>query len=178
MIVSNPLVGYRSAAAATQDVLLPPPTIGTDGLFEEAWFHSTTGDLSRDAALAESEGKTLVIFWELEGCGPCAKLHEALRIPALHAYMLDRFYAVQLDFQGDNSVRDFDGFEAAERDLARLHRARGTPTIEFLSTDGKVILRIHGYTKPPVLQSTFEFVDTGAYRAVNINNWLRARNLR
>ena len=174
---NDPAVEDKVAAPA-EPALLPAPTIGADGMFVEAWFRPTTGDLSRDAALAASEGKPLAIFWELEGCEYCALLHnQALRIPALHAYVAERFYAVQLDYQGDKMIRDFDGVEAAERDMARRHRARGTPTIEFLATDGEVILRIPGYPQPAVLQGAFEYVDTGAYRESNINDWLQARGI-
>lgn len=166
-------------AAPAEAALLPAPTLDADGMFVEAWFHPTTGDLSRDAALAAAEGKTLAIFWELEGCEFCALLHnQALRIPALHAYVSDRFYAVQLDYGGSKEVRDFDGVAAAERDMARRRRARGTPTIEFISADGEVVLRIPGYLQPPVLLAAFEYVDTGAYRETNINAWLESRGLR
>ena len=157
---------------------LPAPKKGADGMFIEAWFRPTTGDLTRDAALAAEEGKPLAIFWELDGCEFCALLHnQALRIPALHAYVSDRFYPVQLDHQGDRTIRDFDGTMATERDLAGRHRARGTPTIEFITADGEVVLRIPGYVEPPVLKGAFEYVDTGAYRETNINDWLQARGL-
>ncbi len=171
-------VDEAQAASAGKAELLPAPTIGPDGLFVEAWFRPTTGDLSRDVALAAGEGKVLAIFWELDGCGFCALLHnEALRIPELHAYVSDRFYAVQLDYQGDRIIRDFDGVEAAERDIASRHRARGTPTIEFLTADAEVVLRIPGYAEPPILLGAFEYVDTGAYRESNINDWLQAQGL-
>jgi thioredoxin-related protein len=168
----------RPPETAAADGLLPAPTLGADGLFDEGWYRPTTGDLARDAALAASEGKMLAIFWELDGCEFCAAMHnEALRMPALHAYVSDRFYVVQLDYQGDAVIQDFDGVTASEREIARRHSARGTPTLEFRTADGTVALRIAGYPGASVLQSAFEFVDTGAFRDGNINDWLAARGL-
>ena len=169
-----------TAAAATvgADGLLPAPTLGADGMWIEAWERPTTGDLSRDAALAAAEGKLLVVIWEREGCPYCLQLHtHDYRIPALHAYMADKFYVVRLDFYGGHTIRDFDGTTVSEHEIAGRHRTVGTPTLEFYNADRKEVLRIPGYVEPDILQAAFEFADTGAYRQSNINTWLRERNL-
>lgn len=178
VVANGALMGPRDVPAV-EAALLPMPTLDADGHWVEPWFRPTTGDMARDAALAESEGKFLAIFWEMEGCEFCALLHtKALRVPAVHAYVTDRFYVVRLDYRGSNDIRDFDGVTAAERDIARRHRVRGTPTLEFLTTDGEVVLRIPGYVEPSVLEAALEYVDTGAYAESNINDWLAARGLR
>lgn len=170
--------GEVATAPAADPALLPAPTLDADGLYVAAWYRPSSGDLARDAALAAEEGKILAIFWERKGCPFCALLHnQALRIPALHAYVADRFYAVRLNFHGERAMRDFDGETFTESEVAGRHRAYGTPTLEFRTADGKEVLRIPGYVEPPVLQSAFEYVDTGAYRQTNINAWLKSRDL-
>lgn len=177
VVTSGVLMGLRTESAA-EAALLPAPTLDADGLWVEPWFRPTTGDLAQDAALAAGENKLLAIFWEQRGCEFCALLHnKAFRMPALNAYVTDRFYVVRLDFRGSKDIRDFDGVAAAERDIARRRRARGTPTLEFITADGEVVLRIPGYVEPPTLLSAFEYVDTGAYRESKINDWLATRGL-
>lgn len=164
--------------AAHAEELLPMPAKGVDGMWIEDWMRPSTGDLTKDRALAAAEGKVLAIFWERDGCEFCAQLHGyALRMPALHRYVAERFYAVRLDFYGQKKFIDLDGAERTEQDMKLRHKVVGTPAIEFHTADGVEVLRIPGYVEPPVLKAAFEFVDTGAYKTTNINAFLHTRPL-
>jgi thioredoxin-related protein len=170
--------GAPLAAIADEAGRLPAPEMGEDGLWTADWYRPTSGDLLQDAKLAAAEGRMLAVFWERRGCEFCALLHnEALRLPVLHAYVSQRFYVVRLNFHGTMPIRDFDGELDSESEIASKHRAYGTPTLEFRTADGKEVLRIPGYVPPKILQSAFEFVDTGAYAQSNINAWLKAHDL-
>ncbi len=172
------LFALAPAVASAQAALLPMPEKGPDGMWIEDWMRPSTGDLTKDRALAAAEGKVLAVFWERDGCEFCAQLHGvALRMPTLHRYVAERFYAVRLDFYGRKKFIDFDGVERDEQDIKLRHKVIGTPSIEFHTADGVEVLRIPGYVEPPVLAAAFEFVDTGAYKTTNINAFLRTRPL-
>ena len=175
--VADRMSGRGALAAGDAEAgLLPPPAIGQDGLFVEPWFRTSTGDLAQDAANAAAEGKLLTLIWERDGCPYCFQLHtQDLRRPELHAYVADKFYVVRMNFFGEKAMRDFDGEAMTEREIALRHRAPGTPTMEFRSGDGKEVLRVPGYLEPPMLKVVFEFAETGAYKKMNINAWLKEK---
>lgn len=175
LLLTLTLLPFPGMAA---EPLLPMPVKGANGMWIEDWFRPSTGDLTKDLALAAAEGKVLAVFWERDGCTFCAQLHgEALRMPSLHVYVAERFYPVQLDFYGAKKVIDFDGVERTEVEIKLAHRILGTPAIEFRTPDKIEVLRIPGYVEPPVLAAAFEFVDIGAYKTTNISAFLRTRKL-
>jgi thioredoxin-related protein len=158
--------------------LLPMPELDADGMWTADFYRPSTGDLVRDSAAATAEGKLLVVMWERRGCEFCMLLHtKTLRIPAMHDYLADKFYVVRYNFYGEKPLRDIDGQMLTEEQVAQRHRAQGTPTMEFRTAEGKEVLRIPGLIEVPVMEAVFDYVLTGTYKQMNVNEYLRSKNL-
>jgi len=142
----------------------------------EPWIKKTTGDLSRDLALATADGKVLAVIWEQEFCHYCDRMHEVnFKIPDIVNYIEKNFYVVTLDMHGDTDVVSFDGKKMSETKLAKISQVRGTPTIAFFTPDKKEVARMPGYGQPAVFKKVFEFVIEKGYQTDSMVEWITAQ---
>ncbi len=164
------------AAGGAQVAERPVPKLDERGFFIEDFYKPQAYDLQADLAAATAEGKTLLVMWEREFCEYCQQLHETILLdPKLHDYLANTFYVVRYDFyaRSGKKVKDFDGTEWREDDLARRHRVLGTPALEFRVEGGKEVLRIPGLVPADVLLVAFQFVENRIYESgKNINQYL------
>jgi len=183
MIAALAIMG-GGAVAATSDGRLPPPELGDDGLYKQAWFQETFLDLSEDLAEAAGSGRRLVIIWEQKGCPYCKQTHEVnFRIPLITEYVKKNFFVLQLNMWGDREVTDFDGEKTTEKKLARKWRVLFTPTFQFFpdtigAATGKSggeaeVHRIPGYFKPFHFYFQFRYVKEKGYETEpSFQRWL------
>ncbi len=151
-----------------------PPTIGPNGLHFQPWFKKTTGDLRRDLFAAKGEGKVMVLLWEQEGCVYCKKMHEiTFRIPEIVDYIKKNFYVMQMDMRGKRRFTDLKGKAVAESKLARELRITGTPTSQFLNSEGREIFRMPGYAEPVIFNGVYEYVANEGYKTAPLGAWLK-----
>jgi len=150
----------------------------SDGLHTEAWFNTTTGDLSKDLAEASAAGKILAIIWEQPGCEYCRKMHEInLQQEETVRFIREHFYIVMLNMRGDNPVQDFDGRKMSESQLARAHQVFGTPAIEFRNEITEEVARMPGYADPLIFHGVFDFVVSKGYMDSSLVAWLKTNYL-
>ena len=178
-----------SAAAVT--AVLPrnsahaaEPQVNDDGLHTQPWFLNSFLDLREDAAEAKAAGKSLVIFWEQNGCPYCREMHRVnLAKPEIVDYIKQNFVVLQLNLYGARAVTDFDGTEMEERELARKMKVNFTPSISFFPSDPEALegksaadaeaWRLAGYWKPFHFMGTFVYVGSGGYKdEPNFQKWL------
>jgi thioredoxin-related protein len=166
----------RGTAPAAVEVERPVLRMDERGFFIEDFYKAQAYDLQADLAAATAQGKILAVMWEREVCEYCQQLHEQIqRDPKLHDYLADTFYTVRYDFyaRSGKKVKDFDGTEWREDDLARRHRVLGTPAIEFRVEGGREALRIPGLVDAEMLLVAFEFVQNRIWESgKNINQYL------
>lgn len=158
--------------------------LNDDGLHTQPWFHTSFLDLNEDVAEAHAANKSLVIFWEQQGCPYCREMHRVnLAKKEFTDYIREKFLVLQLNLYGARAVTDFDGEEMEERQLASRWNVNFTPTICFFPSDpaaveGKVgnkaeIFRLTGYWKPFHFRSSFVYVASGAYsKEPHFQRWL------
>lgn len=161
--------------------------VNDDGLHTQPWFHNSFLDLKEDATEAHAAGKSLVVFWEQQGCPYCKEMHRVnLADNAISDYIKENFVVVQLNLYGARAVTDFDGEEMEERQLARRWKVNFTPTIVYFpkdpaQSDGKdgsdaEVWRLTGYWKPFHFLNSFRYVATGGYaEEPNFQKWLTER---
>jgi len=159
-------------------VLLFPSVASAGTLHDQPWLKPTTGDLRRDLAAAETEGKRLTLIWEQVGCVYCKKMHEVNFQQAKTVQLItSKFYPVQLDMRGNGKIIDFDGQQLDEAGLARKHHVNGTPTIEFRDDQSAEVFRMPGYAEPPIFDGVLEYVASKAYTKQELIPWLKAKYL-
>jgi thioredoxin-related protein len=162
------------------------PELAENGLYTQPWFLESFLELADDLEEANAGGKRLALMWEQEGCPYCRETHlVTLRIPEIRDYIRANFEIVQLDIHGSRQVVDFDGTAMEERQLARRHAARFTPTIQFFpetlaeiagrtGMDAEVA-RMPGYFRPFHFLTMFQYVREKGYRNGDFRAFLEAK---
>ncbi len=93
-------------------------------------------DLPKALAVAEREGKLVMVDFYTDWCGWCRKLDETTFTDPAVRQALGQLVAVKLDA------------ERGGRDAARRYRVAGYPTLLFLDARGVEVGRIPGYLPP------------------------------
>lgn len=154
---------------------LPLHGLNENKIHTQPWFQETFLDVGDDIATAIDEEKRLLVIWEQQGCGACAKMHEInLRHPQIVNYMQKNFFVVQMNLRGVKEVTALDGEVRAERDHRGHTAVTRTPTLQFYPTDvseikGKTGIRaeayrFEGYWKPEVFLNLMVFVKREHYK--------------
>ena len=157
------------------------------GLLTQPWFLNSFLDLKDDLQEAANSGKRFAIMWELAGCPYCRETHLVnFARPDIRDYIKENFDFLQLDVRGSRKVVDFDGKTLTERALAKRHKIRFSPTIQFfaetpdgvMGKDGKKtveVARMPGYFRPRHFLAMFQFVRDKGYETGNYRSYLKAR---
>ena len=155
---------YASARMEKQlpytEYLAKQKPAGASGLTPQPFF--VKGDV--DLARARGAKPVLVVF-EQAGCADCLEMHRESFRNAEVLRLLQRFTVVQLDLRGERGVVAPDGARLSERRLARALNVVYTPTLLFLDAAGGEAFRAEGYLRPFHLESTLDYVASGAYRS-------------
>lgn len=175
---SGSLIGGLGAIALPFPLLAAkksyPPIKLNDGSYTQSWFLESFLELADDLAEAGQGDKRFAILWEQEGCPYCREMHIVnFAIPEIHDYVARNFEIIQLDIWGSREVTDFAGNTMTERELAKAWKVRYTPTVQFITDDGKIaagndpklfeVARMPGYLRPIHFLWMFEFVRDKAY---------------
>jgi len=159
-------------------VLLVPSAASSAELHTQPWLKQSTGDLRRDLAAAQADGKRLALIWEQVGCVYCQRMHEVnFRHADTVTLIIEKFYPVQLNMRGKGKITDFDGKEMVEAALARRHGVHGTPIIEFRDDQAVEVYRMPGYAEPLIFHGVFDYVASEAYSDSELIPWLKAKYL-
>ncbi len=132
------------------------------------FFHPSFGDLKDELALARREGKAgLFVMFAAEDCGPCIVLKRTIlsRVEVQEHYRR-HFRVLHVDFNGDQSMADFQGREMRAKDYAReVARIHRTPTFVAFGVDGRELLRHQGSARDArEFMGLAHYVVDGEYR--------------
>lgn len=157
------------------------------GLHTQPWFLNSFLDLKDDLKAAAASGKRFAIIWELAGCPYCRETHLVnFAKPEISNYIQENYDFLQLDFYGSREVTDFDGKILTEKALAKRHKIRFTPTVQFFAEtldgvpgkNGKKtmeVARMPGYFRPRHFLTMFQFVRDKGYETGDYRSYLKAR---
>ena len=128
-------------------------------LADEPFFLRAPHDLRRRPG-----GKPLAVVFETPYCGPCDEMHrEGFKRPSVRA-LLDAFDVVRFGLGAPTDVTTPSGQVLTAQAWAAALGVAYTPTIVFFADDGREVFRIDAYLRPFHLESTLDYVASGAYR--------------
>ena len=177
-------------AAAVSALALSPagaePILTDDGLYKEPWFLESFLELPDDLEDARKAGKRFVVMWELKGCPYCKETHFVnFARTDISDYIKANFVVLQLNIIGSRKVRDFDGQELSEKELAAKYGVRFTPTFQFFDEDTvamkgrepqkREVARAPGYLRPDDFLAMFRFVRDKAYQTKSFRDFLKSQ---
>lgn len=145
------------------------------------WFTESFLDFKEEVAEAARAGKRVLVYVGQDGCPYCKALMVANfgnATPAareITARTRQHFVAIALNLWGDREVLWLDGNRTTEKDLARRLAVQFTPTLFFLETDGRVVLRLNGYQPPERFGPIVEWVAGRHDRNEALADYLAAR---
>jgi thioredoxin-related protein len=161
------------------------PILTDDGLYKQPWFLESFLDLPDDLDAAHKEHKLFAILWELKGCPYCKETHFVnFAQPRIADYVKANFEVLQLNIIGSRKVKDFDGTEMAEKDLAAKYGVRFTPTVQFfgeragalkaLPPAKREVARAPGYLRPDDFLAMFRYVREKAYERKSFRDFVKS----
>jgi thioredoxin-related protein len=127
------------------------------------WFTESFLDFKDEVAEAARSGKRVMVYFGQDGCPYCKALMQANfgTSPAaqkITASTRKHFVAIAMNLWGDREVHWLDGTRGTEKEIARRLAVQFTPTLFFLDTDGRVLLRLSGYQPPERFAAIIDWV--------------------
>ncbi len=108
--------------------------------------------------------RPLAVFFEQANCADCDEMHaSALKAP-LTRELLSRFDVYQLDLKSEAAVIAPDGAKTTAAQWARDLKVLYAPSVVFFDAAGAEAFRVEAYVRMFHLQSSLDYVATGAYR--------------
>jgi len=147
-IAAMALLGAAARAAPARAPVASPHAIDIP-----RWFTESFLDFPDEVAEAARAGKRVLVYFGQDGCPYCKALMQASfgTSPAaqrITAKTRQHFVAIAINLWGDREVQWLDGTRGTEKQLAAKLAVQFTPTLFFLETDGRVVLRLDGYQPP------------------------------
>ena len=144
---------------------------GTGNLNEEPYF-SRQHDLRK----LLQQDRPLAVFFEQADCPDCDYLHSKILSRTETSNIIKKFNNVQLDMWSDQKVITPEGKKMSAREWARQLGVSYAPTIVMFDPSGTEVLRMEAVFENFHVQSTFDYVQSGAYRDEPIiENYYKAR---
>lgn len=190
MTISRRRLMMLATVAASALALVPAraaePILTDDGLYKQPWFLESFLELADDLDEAQKAGKRFVIMWELKGCPYCKETHFVNFARAdISDYIKANFVVLQLNIIGSRKVKDFDGQELSEKEMAAKYGVRFTPTFQFFDEDAaalkgrepqkREVARAPGYLRPDDFLAMFRYVRDKAYRDKSFRDYLKSQ---
>ena len=140
-----------------------------------ALFSSTSQNLANELKIANAEGRSLVVYFELPNCVGCRdmKLH-VFPDPPTEREFGRQFRTVRIDLASSAALIDTDGKPSSAKQLALRLGVTGTPAFAFFDRDGGLNYRHSGLiSKPLDFVRLGRFVADAAYDDQPFGEYLR-----
>ena len=126
-------------------------------------LHRDPAYLAANSALDKRNGKPLLVLFEQKDCAPCDELHlDILKRPASRE-QLGRFDVILLDMWSQEPVKRPDGKTTSVAQWARDINVQYAPSLVFFDGQGAEVFRTEAYLKAFHIQSSMDYVASGAY---------------
>lgn len=151
---------HQETELTFQDYLAKASSVASSGE-----LHSDPNYLKPPYRLAErTGGKPLLVLFEQPDCIQCSELHNDILKRKESAALLDQFDVVLLNMWATTPVQTPDGKQTTAADWSRSLHIQYAPSIVMFDTSGKEAFRTEAYLKAFHLQSSIDYVLSGAYR--------------
>lgn len=159
---------------AFSDYLKKIPSGPATGMFiDEPFFSRPPYILQRNASPAD---QPLLVLYEQKTCAACDEMHATAFKEAETRRLLDKFEVVRLNLFGKTPLIAPDGRRLSEADWGHALKVAYTPTLVFFDASGKEVFRVDAYLKTFHLQSSLDYVASGAYKTQpNFQRFIQTR---
>ena len=139
-----------------------------------AWFKESFLDLREDIKDATDSNKRVLLYFYQDGCPYCAKLlQDNLGQKKLADKTRKYFDVVAINMWGDKEVTDLKGQLTTEKIFAEQMKVMYTPTLVFLTEQGRVALRVNGYYSPNKFETALDYVHGNNETKISFRDYVR-----
>lgn len=142
------------------------------------WFKVSFMELEEDVAEAAAEGKRLMLLFHQNGCPYCnAFVERNLAQKDIEDTLKEKFDVIEFNLWGDREVVSVDGETYSEKEFAQALGVQFTPTLLFLTEEGKLALRLNGYYGPDRFRHVLDYVSNKMEAKQSFTEYLEANNV-
>ena len=128
-------------------------------------LHQDDSYLQAPYRLAQRSGdRPLLVLFEQKDCAACDELHEDILRREESRALLERFDVALLDMWADTPVQTPDGRQTTAAEWSRSLNIQYAPTLVMFDRHGGEVFRTEAYLKAFHVQSSLDYVLSGAYR--------------
>ncbi len=128
-------------------------------------LHQDPSYLQPPYRLSQRAAKPLLVMFEQKDCAPCDELHQDILTRPESRELLRQFDVVLLDMWADTPVQTPSGRETTAAEWSRALKVQYAPTLVMFDREGKEAFRTEAYLKAFHVQSSLDYVLSGAYRS-------------
>ena len=147
----------------------------TGGIISEHpdWFKESFLDIAEDVDEAAEAGKHVILFMHLNGCPYCYKMtEENFKNAPYTPFIKQHFDVISINIKGDREIAFDADTIVTEKQLAELLKVRYTPTVLFLNSNNKTVLRLNGYRSVAAFEYALKYVQEKAYQDTTLSNYI------
>jgi len=153
------IIVFQPIAKAEESKTEQGAFIGAVDVKYPNWFKVSFMELEDDVAEAAAEGKRLMLIFHQSGCPYCnAFVEQNLAQKDIENTLKTKFDVIEMNMWGDREVVSVGGETYSEKEFAKALSVQFTPTVLFLSEQGKVALRLNGFYGPERFRLALEYV--------------------
>ena len=165
-----PIAAQVCSAASTSE---PGKVTGGRMSQHPDWFKESFLDIAEDVDEAADAGKHVILFMHLNGCPYCYKMtEENFKNAAYTPYIKENFDVIAINIKGDREIAFDANTSVTEKQLADLLKVRYTPTVLFLNSDNKTVLRLNGYRSVAAFEHALKYVQEKAYQRSTLSRYI------
>lgn len=140
-----------------------------------AWFKTNFYDLNADLSDAADNNKMgVMLLFTTEGCSYCAEfIRTSLADKGLADLVKSHFDSIGLEIFDDNEMTVPGGTSKPLKDYANDVGAAFAPTLVFLDTDGRVMLKRVGYLTPENFKTVLDYLINREYQNRPYSEYIR-----
>lgn len=140
------------------------------------WFKESFLDIAEDVSQATEAGKHVILFLHLNDCPYCHRMvEENFKHAPYTEFIKQNFDVIQINIKGDREIAFDAETNVSEKELAALLKVRYTPTVIFLDSNNKPVLRLNGYRSVRDFGYALEFVQQKAYLETTLSRFIERR---
>jgi thioredoxin-related protein len=140
------------------------------------WFKDSFLEIYADVREATERGRHLILFFYLSDCPYCHKmLEESFEGAPYRDFIQSNFDVIGINIRGAREVAFNSELSLQENELAKHLGVRYTPTILFLDSRNRTVLRLNGYRSRQAFKYALDFVHEQAYASTSLARYIEAK---
>ncbi len=169
-------VSYSSAWSANNKSPAFANTPTVNPIVNPKWFKVSFLEINDDIEDARKAGKKgILLYFGQKRCPYCKLfLDNNYSQKNIVSYTQKHFDVIAINVRGNKSVVNMAGKTMTEKEFAISEKAELTPTLLFIDTTGKRVLKLIGYQSPKRYRAAMTYIVGSHYKTLSFKAYLKS----